>query len=125
MAQQSLVDAVRQLSVGAVSQAGARLKLLGLELAEERERVIALLVAALTACFFVFLAAVFGALLVVVHYWDTPQRLAAVLWLAIGAVIVAVAAVAFFIYRVKQPISIFSHSLGELEKDQRALETIE
>lgn len=125
MAQQSLVEAVKDLSIGLVSQASARLRLLGLELAEERGRVISLVVAALAACFFVFLAVIFGALLIVANYWDTPQRIASIIWLAVIALLIAIAAVAFFIVRVKAPTSLFSHSLGELDKDQQALETLE
>ncbi len=125
MAQASLVQSVRHLLLGVVSQTSSRLRLLALELTEERDRVLALLVAALIACFFVFLAVVFGAMLIVADYWDTPYRLAAIGWLAAGALIVAVLAVLFFLYRVKKPTTLFNHSLSEFEKDRKAVETLD
>lgn len=125
MAQASLVQSLKQLAVGAISQTSSRLRLLALEITEERDRLLALVVAALVACFFVFLAAVFGAVLIIAAYWDTPYRLAAIGWIAAGAVIVAVLAVLFFLYRVKKPTTLFNHSLSELEKDRKAVETLE
>jgi uncharacterized membrane protein YqjE len=125
MAQASLVQSLKLLAVGAVSQASSRLRLLALEIVEERDRVLALLVAALVACFFVFLAAVFGAVLIIAAYWDTPSRLMAIGWIAGGSLIVAVLAVLFFLYRVKKPSTLFNHSLSELEKDRKAVETLE
>ncbi|MGI4814939.1 MAG: phage holin family protein [Janthinobacterium lividum] len=125
MARISLVQSVRQLMVGTIEQVSTRLHLLGLELAEERERVIALLIAALISCFFVFLAVIFGALFVVAAYWDTPHRMEAIGWLTGGAAIVAVLAVIFFVYRMKVPTALFSHSLAELDKDRHTLETLE
>ncbi|MCY0387619.1 phage holin family protein [Robbsia sp. Bb-Pol-6] len=125
MAQASLVQSLRQLLVGAISQTSSRLRLLALEVIEERDRVLALLVAALVACFFVFMAVIFGAVLIIAAYWDTPSRLAAIGWLAGGAFLVAVLAVVFFIYRVKKPTTLFNHSLSELEKDRKAVETLQ
>lgn len=125
MAQASLVQSIRHLILGTIAQTSSRLRLLALEITEERDRVLALLVAALVACFFVFMAAIFAALLIIASYWDTPYRLAAIGWIAGGALLIAVAAVVFFIYRVKRPTTLFNHSLSELEKDRKAVETLE
>lgn len=125
MAQASLVQSLRQLLVGAISQTSSRLRLLALEVIEERDRVLALLVAALVACFFVFMAVILGALLIIAAYWDTASRLAVIGWLTGGAFLVAVLAVVFFIYRVKKPTTLFNHSLSELEKDRKAVETLQ
>jgi uncharacterized membrane protein YqjE len=125
MSQTSLVQSVKQLILGTLAQASSRLRLLALEIAEERDRVLALLVAALIACFFVFLAVIFGAMLVIAVYWDTPSRLAAIEWLGGGSLIVAILAVLFFLYRVRRPTTLFNHSLSELEKDRKAAEMFE
>ncbi|MGI4860877.1 MAG: phage holin family protein [Janthinobacterium lividum] len=125
MAQASLVQSLRQLLVGAISQTSSRLRLLALEVIEERDRVLALLVAALVACFFVFIAVIFGAVLIIAAYWDTPSRLSSIGWLAGGSFLVAVLAVVFFVYRVKKPTTLFNHSLSELEKDRKAVETLQ
>lgn len=125
MAQASLVQSVKHLVIGAISQTSSRLRLLALEVIEERDRVLALLVAALIACFFVFMAVIFGALLIIASYWDTPSRLAVIGWMTGGALIVAVLAVLFFVYRVKKPSTLFNHSLSEFEKDRKAVETLE
>lgn len=121
----NLVDSTKHLAVGLIRQASSRLQLLGLELVEERERVIALLVAALMACFFVSLAVIFGAFLLIAAFWDGPHRLTVIAWLAIVALAIAVAAVAFFIHRVRAPVALFAHSLAELDKDRHALESVE
>lgn len=125
MSQSSLVVSLKHFLVGGIGQASARLQLLAMEIADERERVIALAIAAIIAAFFVCLAAVFGALIIVASYWDTPQRMASITWIAFGALVVAIIAIGFFVIRLKAPSSLFSHSLGELEKDQKAAETLQ
>jgi len=125
MAQASLVQSIRHLILGTIAQTSSRLRLLALEITEERDRVLALLVAALVACFFVFMAAIFAAILVIATYWDTPYRFAAIGWIAGASFLIAVAAVGFFVYRVKKPTTLFNHSLSEFEKDRKAVETLE
>jgi uncharacterized membrane protein YqjE len=125
MAQASLVQSLSHLISGVIATTSSRLRLLALEITEERDRVLALVVAALVACFFVFLAVIFAAMLVIASYWDTPYRLAAIGCFAGGALVVAILAVIFFLYRVRKPTTLFNHSLSEFEKDRRAVETLE
>src|ERR1700748_1212912 len=77
-AMSSLVQSVKEVAIGLIDQASDRLSLLGLEIAEERERVMAMVLSALAAAFFVALTVVFGAFWIVAAYWDTPYRLRAV-----------------------------------------------
>ena len=125
MASSSFVRSAGHLASDIIRHASSRLELLGLELAEERERVVALLISALMSCFFVWLAVVFAALLVIAIYWDTPHRLQAIGWMAGGSLLVAIAGVAFFMQRLKRPTALFSHSLAEFDKDRQALESLE
>jgi uncharacterized membrane protein YqjE len=121
----SFVRSASHLASDIIRHASSRLELLGLELAEERERVIAILIAALMSCFFVWLAVVFAALLVVAFYWDTAHRLQAIGWMAGGSLVVAIVGVSFLMKRLKRPTALFSHSLAEFDKDRRALESLE
>jgi uncharacterized membrane protein YqjE len=123
--QPNLVGSAKHLAIGVIRHASSRLQLLGIEIAEERERVIALLVTALMSCFFVSLAVVFGALVLIAAYWDTPHRVAVIGWLAVIALVIAVLGVMYFLYRLRAPVALFAHSLAEFERDREALESVE
>lgn len=121
----SLVRSVKDIAIGVIDQASDRLALLGLEIAEERERVLALVLAALAAAFFIALTVVFGAFWVVAAYWDTPYRLNAVGALTVGAAVIAIIVVVLFVRKLRSPTALFAHSLAEFERDRQALEQLE
>lgn len=121
----SLVRSVKDIAIGLIDQASDRLALLGLEIAEERERVLALVLAALGAVFFIALTCVFGAFWILAAYWDTPYRLRAIGALTIGAAVVAAIVIVLFVRRLRMPTALFAHSLAEFERDRQALERLE
>ncbi|CAB3781666.1 phage holin family protein [Pararobbsia alpina] len=118
------VQSVKDVAVGLIDQASARLALLGLEIAEERERVMAMMMSALAAAFFVALTVVFGAFWVVAAYWDTPYRLRVIGGLTIGAAVISATVVVLFMRKMHEPTALFSHTLAEFERDRAALEQV-
>jgi len=121
----SFVRSVKDVAIGLIDQASDRLALIGLEIAEERERVMAMVMSALAAAFFVALTVVFGAFWVVAAYWDTPYRLRAIGGLTIGAAVISAAVVVLFMRKIREPTALFSHTLAEFERDRAALEQLE
>jgi uncharacterized membrane protein YqjE len=121
----SFVRSVKDVAIGLIDQASDRLALIGLEIAEERERVMAMVMSALAAAFFIALTVVFGAFWVVAAYWDTPYRLRAIGGLTIGAAVISVAVVVLFMRKIHEPTALFSHTLAEFERDRDALEQLE
>ena len=121
----SLVQSVKEVAIGLIDQASDRLSLLGLEIAEERERVMAMVLSALAAAFFVALTVVFGAFWIVAAYWDTPYRLRAIGGLTLAAAVVSAAVVLLFLRKMRQPTALFSHTLAEFERDRVALDRLE
>jgi uncharacterized membrane protein YqjE len=121
----SFVRSIKDVAIGLIDQASDRLALIGLEIAEERERVMAMVMSALAAAFFIALTVVFGAFWVVAAYWDTPYRLRAIGGLTIGAAVISAAVVVLFMRKMHQPTALFSHTLAEFERDRAALEQLE
>jgi uncharacterized membrane protein YqjE len=121
----SFIRSVKDVAIGLIDQASDRLALIGLEIAEERERVMAMVMSALAAAFFIALTVVFGAFWVVAAYWDTPYRLRAIGGLTIGAAVISVAVVFLFMRKMHKPTALFSHTLAEFERDRAALEQLE
>jgi uncharacterized membrane protein YqjE len=121
----SFVRSVKDVAIGLIDQASDRLALIGLEIAEERERVLAMVMSALAAAFFIALTVVFGAFWVVAAYWDTPYRLRAIGGLTIGAAVISAAVVVLFMRKIHEPTALFSHTLAEFERDRAAVEQLE
>lgn len=121
----SLVRSAKDIAIALIGQASDRLALLGLEIAEERERVLALVLAALGAVFFIALAIVFGAFWVVAAYWDTPYRLRAFGVITIAAAVLAAIGIVLLVRKLHTPSSLFAHSLAEFERDRAALDQLE
>jgi len=115
-----LKPSVMRLVAGGVGLLRARLELASVELAEERERVIALLVLAVAGAVLATFAFAAISLVVVAYFWETHRYQAIV---AIGAIYAALAALAFarassIARRAPHP---FSATIAEFEKDRSAL----
>lgn len=113
--QDGLFDAFKNTAALALDAAQTRLELLSLEIEEERVRLSALVVLALVALFFLGLAIVFAALLLVA-VWPHPVwvfgTLAAV-FLAAGTALAVRA-----LRNVKTKPRVFETSVAELRKDR-------
>ena len=115
-----LKPSVMRLVAGGMGLLRARLELASVELAEERERVIALLVLAVAGAVLATFAVAAISLLVVAYFWETHRYQAIA---AIGAVYAVLAALAFarassIVRRAPSP---FSATIAEFEKDRSAL----
>lgn len=114
-----LYASLRGVLVTALGIVSTRFELIGIEVAEERERLVALLITAVATVFAFSFAALFLTFLVVALFWD--NRL-----LALGAC-AAVYAVAgtWLVARLRTQLterpSLFAATIAELEKDRDAL----
>lgn len=97
-----------------------RLELLGVELAEERERLLALLVWSVVACVGLAAGLVFFAVLITVLLWDSNRLLALGIFSALflGAGFYALAMTSRL---ARAGSKLFAASLAELHKDGAAL----
>jgi uncharacterized membrane protein YqjE len=115
-----LVASLRGVLVSVLGIAGTRIELIGLEVAEEKERLVGLLFTVLAAAFALSLAVLLVTFLVIAHFWDS-YRLT-----AIGSFVVLYGAVGgWLIAGLKRELAahppLFSATLAELEKDRAAL----
>ena len=116
---EGLFASLRGVLVTALGIASTRFELIGIEVAEERERLVALLITAVAAVFAFSFAALLLTLLVVALFWD--NRL-----LALGAcAAVYAAAGAWLVTRLRTLLTerppLFAATIAELEKDRDAL----
>jgi uncharacterized membrane protein YqjE len=116
-----LFGSVKSLAASLVSHLHTRLQLFATEFAEEKLRLTSLLFGAILALFFTFMTLVLAALFVIAAYWDTPNRLRAVAFLA--ALFLAGAGIAGGVVRakLKSRPRLFEASLAELYKDRQQL----
>jgi uncharacterized membrane protein YqjE len=116
-----VIDSLLKLSRSLVAHARMRLQLLGLELEQEKQRIFVALLATLFAYLFLSVTLVLAALAVVIHFWDTPDRLASVVFMAIGALVVTIGCVLLAVVKLSTPSTLFHASLAELVDDEAAL----
>jgi uncharacterized membrane protein YqjE len=108
---------LRRMIASVVALFHARLELIGIELAEERERIIAVIFLGLVAAMFAMMALISLTALVAVAFWDTYrwQVLAGITGVyAIGALICALRARS----GLRAAPIVFEATLHEFEKDR-------
>ena len=115
-----LFASLKSLSASLVGIVQTRLELLSTDVAEERERLTALLVLAQVALFCLGVGVVLLAMLIVVVFWES-HRLAA-LGALTGVFLLAGAAVGWLaLHRLRTKPRLFAASLDELAKDRQQL----
>lgn len=115
-----LIASLSGVLVSVLGIAGTRMELLGLEVAEEKERLVEVLFSVLAAAFALSLAVLLTTFLVIAYFWDTYRLMAigsfAVLYAAAGG---------WLIVGLKRDLAahppLFAATLAELEKDREAL----
>lgn len=123
------LDAARRLGHGALDFAENRLRLLQSEIADEVDRLGALLTHLILLALTALLTFQFFALLVLAAAWDTRWRLMAMMALTMLAA--CATGLAYYTYQarkrrdVSQAESIFAASLNELTKDRQTLEKMQ
>ena len=114
-----LFASLRGVLVTVLGIASTRFELIGIEVAEERERLVGLLIAAVAAVFAFSFAALLLTMLVVALFWD--NRVSA---LAACAVVYGVVG-AWLVARLRSALAahppLFAATIAELEKDRDAL----
>jgi uncharacterized membrane protein YqjE len=116
-----VIDSLLKLSRSLIAHARMRLQLLGLELEQEKQRIFVALIATLFAYLFMSVTLMLAALAVVVHFWDTPDRLASVIWMAVAAATLTLGCVGLAFLKLSTPSTLFHASLAELVSDEAAL----
>lgn len=115
-----LLASLKTLSVSLISIVETRLELLSTDVAEERERLTALLILALVALFCLGVGVVLLAILIVVFFWES-NRLVALGGLT-GFFLAAGGGVAWLaLHKLRAKPKLFEASLGELAKDRQQL----
>jgi len=98
-------------------QAGLRLELFSLELAEERARLIGVLVAIAAIVVGGSLAIAFAGLAALIAAWDTPYRVPVAVGFAAGFALVALVAFSAVRHLLGKSSPLFRHSLAEWRRD--------
>src|SRR5215813_7128495 len=88
----AFLTACRRLAAALWEQAGIRVELFTLELAEERARIVGVLVAIATIAIAAALALAFAGLAALIAAWDTPYRVAVAVIFATAYVVIALLA---------------------------------
>ena len=118
-----IFESFKNLTASVIAHAHTRMALFLTELAEERNRLLNLLLTALAAIFLTCTAVVLILFFIIAAFWDTPYRLYAIAGLAlifiVGALFASTRARA--LVRAQRPL--FEASLAELYKDRQQLES--
>ncbi len=116
-----VIDSLLKLSRSLIAHARMRLQLLGLELEQEKQRIFIALIATLFAYLFLTVTLMLAALAVVIHFWDTPERLESVVVMTLLGLVVTIACILLAFLKVSTPSTLFHASLAELVDDEAAL----
>lgn len=118
-----LLASLRNLAVNAVGILRTRLELLGTEIAEERLYLARIAFWAVLAVIFLSVSLVMFTLLVVVVFWNDPQRVVVFALLAAGYLAVGLGIGFWVRASLRARPKMFSSSLAELAKDREKLTT--
>ena len=117
----AFLGACRRLASALWEQAGIRVELLTLELAEERSRIVGVLVAIATIVVGAALALAFAGLAALIAAWDSPYRVTVAVLFAVGYGVIAIAAAMTVRHLLGRTSPLFRHSLAEWRRDVDAL----
>jgi uncharacterized membrane protein YqjE len=115
-----LLGSLRSLTDSLLGSVQDRVQLLGVELQEEKQRLVQILVWLAAIVSLGFLALIFASLVLVLAFWDTA-RLATVVGLAVGYLVgLIVLVISFKRYLARQPAP-FKATLSELRDDRACI----
>ncbi|QEI05221.1 hypothetical protein FXN63_04750 [Pigmentiphaga aceris] len=116
-----LSGSLRALGATVIGILRTRLELLAVELAEEKNRLLTILLWALGGLLALAMGILMLSLLVVAAFWDTPNRLTALGVVAALYFLTGVGALLFVRKKVADAPFTFDETLAELERDRQAL----
>jgi len=116
-----LSGSLRALSATVIGILRTRLELLAVELAEEKNRLLAILLWALGGLLALAMGILMLSLLVVAVFWDTEHRLTALGVVAAVYFLAGVAALLTVRKKIADAPFTFDETLAELERDRQAL----
>ncbi len=117
----AFLAAGRRLAAILWEQAGLRLELFTLELAEERARFVGVLVAIAAIVVCAALAIAFAGLAALIAAWDTPYRATVAVGFAVGFALLAIVAGLAVRHLLGKASPLFRHSLAEWRRDGEGL----
>jgi uncharacterized membrane protein YqjE len=115
-----LLASLRQLAAKLLGIGRTRLELLGIELAEEKARLLGLLLLAVAGMLFLLLALLLGSFLLIVLFWDSARYLAMAVLVGVYLVL-GLALLAMVRARIANHPPPFEQTLAELERDRAVL----
>ncbi len=113
----AFLAAGRRLAAALWEQAGLRLELFSLELAEERGRLVGVLVSIAAIVVGASLAIAFAGLAALIAAWDTAYRVPVAVGFAAAFALVALAALLTVRHLLDKSSPLFRHSLAEWRRD--------
>ncbi len=119
--EQGLFHSLKRLLASLIGIARTRAELLSLEVEEEIDRLAKLALCAILSLFFMGVAVVLIAILIVVAFWENDKLLALSL-LALFFSIIGLYSGALFLKKAKSRSRLFSQSIVEFSKDLSELE---
>jgi uncharacterized membrane protein YqjE len=119
--EQGLFHSLKRLLASLIGIARTRAELLSLEVEEEIDRLAKLALCAILSLFFMGVAVVLIAILIVVAFWENDKLLALSL-LALFFSIIGLYSGALFLKKAKSRSRLFSQSIAEFSKDLSELE---
>jgi uncharacterized membrane protein YqjE len=117
----AFLGACRRLAAALWEQAGLRFELLTLELAEERARIVGVLVAIAAIVVGIALALAFAGLAALIAAWDTPYRITVAIVFAVSYAAIALIAMIVVRSLLGRGSPLFRHSLAEWRRDVDSL----
>ena len=117
----AFLAACRRLAAALWEQAGIRVELLTLELAEERARMVGVAVAIAAIVVGIALALAFAGVAALIAAWDTPYRVTVAVVFAISYAAIALIAMIIVRSLLGRTSPLFRHSLAEWRRDVDSL----
>ena len=103
---------------------GAYVELAGLDLARTQREITAQVIALAIVAICVLFAVLLTCLGIIAYFWDTPYRLAAIVWMAGGFVVVAIVAAIYRSRSARARSPLLSDVHREWQEDRVILEKI-
>lgn len=114
---------VKSLLSSVIELVQVRFQLLTLEARAETGRLLGMVVFGILAAALLVVSLVFFGLLIVAHYWDTPQRMWAVFFVGLGLLGLSGLSGLVVWSKIRQGRQLFASSIRELQEDVERLQS--